>query len=719
MQVRYTLAFPARPQHGRRRPCRCTTGRGDWRLDRGRGRRPSCCAPRPRSSARCRRRRDAGGTVLLFPGAAADALRHAATCSSTRPPASVDFGRRRRPSRPSSTSAPAGHARRPRHRAGATLRACLAGARTDRPARCPTSATCRAACAARSSAGSPRDSVVVGHRRGRRADVVRHGRPSTAHYRRLTFQNRPVRGSGPGRRCRCTRRPTRSRRCGSRGARRERGWPRPRCGGAARWRSAVPAVARRRRRRPGRPRRRSTGSTTGTSRRCGPPASRGQGVTIAEIDTGVNAALPELPGRVLRGHRPRRAGGNGQVDREIDAFGHGTAMASIMVARPGPARTSPASRRTRRSCRSPCRSTAPPTQAGPTTCPRRSATPPTTAPRSSACRWAASGRRAPDGEPCPADEQAAIFYALRKGAVVVASVGNTGPTQQHRRGARRVPRRRLGRRGRRGRATSRASPTAQPYLTLVAPGVGVPSLGRVAGPGLLGQGHEPGDGDRLGRAGAGVVEVPDADAAGDRRPRAGHARRPPHDAQHAPTATGCSNAYRAVTATVPADAPNPVYDAGRAVPARQRPARRADGARRRAARPRGPTAATRPFEVGATPRRSTAECSPGSAVGRRRVAAPAGRLRRRRVGLAGAAPRAAAVAAPPNRAGRRRRTSAARDAGRSRRPAPGPSPVSSDAQAAAGGAVDRADHRPQRGLRRRLADARRPSSTRSPISISR
>src|SRR4051794_5713931 len=62
--------------------------------------------------------------------------------------------------------------------------------------------------------------------------------------------------------------------------------------------------------------------------------ARGQGITIAEIDTGVNANLPELRGRVLAG-ADLGGRGDGQVDRQVDTFGHGTAMASIMVARPG------------------------------------------------------------------------------------------------------------------------------------------------------------------------------------------------------------------------------------------------------------------------------------------------------------------------------------------------------------------------------------------------
>ncbi|MDT4985320.1 MAG: rane-anchored mycosin, partial [Pseudonocardiales bacterium] len=61
---------------------------------------------------------------------------------------------------------------------------------------------------------------------------------------------------------------------------------------------------------------------------------RGQGVTIAEVDTGVNAKLPELAANVLPGKDFGRTG-DGRIDREVNEFGHGTAMASIMVGRAG------------------------------------------------------------------------------------------------------------------------------------------------------------------------------------------------------------------------------------------------------------------------------------------------------------------------------------------------------------------------------------------------
>ncbi|WP_375477577.1 S8 family serine peptidase [uncultured Jatrophihabitans sp.] len=213
--------------------------------------------------------------------------------------------------------------------------------------------------------------------------------------------------------------------------------------------------------------------------------ARGQGVTIAVIDTGVNAALPELRGRVLRG-TDLGTGGDGRVDREVEAFGHGTAMASIMVGRPGVLGI---------------RGLAPAAKVLPIAVPLAGTTDaerPDNLPR--AVTYAADhgakiismslgGTRTPDAdsEACPADEQAAIFHALRKGAVVLAAVGNTGPT----RNTVEEPGVCLGvvsvgavdATGTVARFSGR-----QPYLTLVAPGVDVPSIGRIAGQAFSGSG---------------------------------------------------------------------------------------------------------------------------------------------------------------------------------------------------------------------------------------
>ncbi|HEX6471296.1 MAG TPA: S8 family serine peptidase [Streptosporangiaceae bacterium] len=61
------------------------------------------------------------------------------------------------------------------------------------------------------------------------------------------------------------------------------------------------------------------------------PLTQGRGVTVAVIDTGVNAALPDLKGSVLPGKDFERAADRGMVDHD-PGTGHGTGMASLIVA---------------------------------------------------------------------------------------------------------------------------------------------------------------------------------------------------------------------------------------------------------------------------------------------------------------------------------------------------------------------------------------------------
>ena len=213
--------------------------------------------------------------------------------------------------------------------------------------------------------------------------------------------------------------------------------------------------------------------------------ARGQGVTIAEIDTGVTASLPELKGRILPG-KDFGIAGNGQVDREINSFGHGTAMASIMVARPGLLDIT---------------GLAPGAKILPVAVPLDGTTDSKQPDRlAAAIAWAADhganvinlslgGKQYPgvDHVPCPPAEQQAVFHALDKGAVVVAAVGNTGPTTN----TVEDPGACLGvvSVGAVDRSGALAGFSShQPYLTLVAPGVNVPSLGRRSGDAFSGDG---------------------------------------------------------------------------------------------------------------------------------------------------------------------------------------------------------------------------------------
>jgi subtilisin family serine protease len=283
---------------------------------------------------------------------------------------------------------------------------------------------------------------------------------------------------------------------------------------------------------------------------------RGQGVTIAEIDTGVNAAVPELSGRILPG-KDFGSSGDGRTDREVAEFGHGTAMASIMVASPGLLDIT---------------GLAPDAKILPIAVPLNGTTDanaPDHLPES--IRWAADhgakvismslgGKRNPtsDNQPCPADEQSAVFHALRKGAVVIASVGNTGPTKNTIEepgvclGVVSVG------------AVDAAGMVAQfsgrqPYLSLVAPGVSIPSLSRVAGQAYSGDGTS--QATALVSAAAALVWSKYPRMSGRQvitrllATLDAHRTKPSKDYGY-----GMLDAYQAATANIAASTPNPVYD---------------------------------------------------------------------------------------------------------------------------------------------------------------
>ncbi len=323
--------------------------------------------------------------------------------------------------------------------------------------------------------------------------------------------------------------------------------------------------------------------------------ARGQGVTIAEIDTGVNAALPELHGRILQGV-DFGAKGNGHIDRDRDAFGHGTAMASIMVGRPGLFDIT---------------GLAPGAKILPIAVPLDDTTTegmPDRVPQ--AIRYAANhhakiismslgGTRSAgaDSEPCGDDEQAAIYYALRKGALVVASVGNTGPTKN----TIEDPGVCLGvvSVGAIDSVGTVASFSGrQSYLSLVAPGVNIPSLGRIVGEAYSGDGTS--QATALTSAAAALVwsAHPDLDARGvATRILAtldAHRRTPSPSYGY-----GRLDAYRAVTAHIPAGTPNPVFDA--VVPFMSRQDALAKPARKPPKAVAEPLDSLGPYEVGTLP----------------------------------------------------------------------------------------------------------------------
>jgi type VII secretion-associated serine protease mycosin len=142
------------------------------------------------------------------------------------------------------------------------------------------------------------------------------------------------------------------------------------------------------------------------------PISQGQGVTVAVLDTGVQADLPELSGVVLPGTDATGGGGDGRTDTDdAPVPGHGTAMAALIASQGG---------------RTGFLGMAPKAKILPVTV------------HSSAAANAPGIRYAVDhgakvinisqvvNGPCLADLQRAVSYAIEHDVVVVAGAGNTG-----------------------------------------------------------------------------------------------------------------------------------------------------------------------------------------------------------------------------------------------------------------------------------------------------
>lgn len=324
--------------------------------------------------------------------------------------------------------------------------------------------------------------------------------------------------------------------------------------------------------------------------------ARGQGITIAEVDTGVNATLPELSGRVLPG-RDFGVGGDGRVDREVDTFGHGTAMASIMVGRQGLLGIT---------------GIAPDAKVLPLAVPLIGTTDATPNDHlAEAIRWAADhggqvismslgAARDPvrSTVPCPAAEQAAVFYALSKGAVLLAAAGNRGQSTN----AVEEPGVCLGviSVGAVDEAGTLASFSSRhPYLTLAAPGVSIASLSRTPGSAFSGDGTS--QATAIASAVIALVWSKFPKLTGAQIVTRVLATLARHTTRRDPGyGYGIIDAYRALTRQVPAGAPNPVYAAAAPFLDRDRAFAKAAGAPRPA--PAGvERAAYGTFSVGGAP----------------------------------------------------------------------------------------------------------------------
>ena len=152
----------------------------------------------------------------------------------------------------------------------------------------------------------------------------------------------------------------------------------------------------------------------------------GRGITVAVLDSGVQADIPELRGKVLPGADFIGNGSDGRTDYDSDEFSHGTAMASLIVAAKG---------------FSGIEGLAPAAKILPVAVPLASVVRRGEPPRNAtarAIRYAADhGARIismslggprderEDRVPCPQAIQDAVLHAIAKGALVVAAAGNS------------------------------------------------------------------------------------------------------------------------------------------------------------------------------------------------------------------------------------------------------------------------------------------------------
>jgi subtilisin family serine protease len=283
--------------------------------------------------------------------------------------------------------------------------------------------------------------------------------------------------------------------------------------------------------------------------------ARGDGITIAEIDTGVDADIGVFAGQLRPGKDFGSLGGDGRIDRDKDSYGHGTSMASIMVGKPGQLGI---------------QGLAPGATLLPVAIPLSGTTDAASDDKlAEAIRWSADHgakiismslggvRKATSNtSACPEDEQQAIFHAISKGVIVFASSGNRGDQDN----AVEEPGVCLGVVS--VGATDRAGTVApfssrHSYLTLTAPGVNIPSIGHDGSP-YAGNGTS--QATAIASAAAALVwsKYPKLTASQvlARLLATLDGRRATADPAYG---YGTINPERAVTAAVPASAPDPVF----------------------------------------------------------------------------------------------------------------------------------------------------------------
>ncbi|WP_301177653.1 type VII secretion-associated serine protease mycosin [Actinomadura geliboluensis] len=199
------------------------------------------------------------------------------------------------------------------------------------------------------------------------------------------------------------------------------------------------------------------------------PVTKGKGVTVAVIDTGVNAQLPDMKPVVLPGTDLTGKGGDGRRDNDSNNHGHGTGMASLIASqgtKTGFVGIAPEAK---------ILPIAAPSVSGPTT--------------AKAVRYAVdNGAKVVNisessesagiyPNQCPPELLDAVKYAAEKDVVIVASAGNSGDIGNKPNYPASCPGvvavGAFGHDGKPWKSTQR-----QPYVTVAAPGADVGYLGK-------------------------------------------------------------------------------------------------------------------------------------------------------------------------------------------------------------------------------------------------
>ncbi|MCW2902327.1 MAG: Type secretion-associated serine protease mycosin [Streptosporangiaceae bacterium] len=196
------------------------------------------------------------------------------------------------------------------------------------------------------------------------------------------------------------------------------------------------------------------------------PITKGAGVTVAVIDTGVNSQLPDLNGVVIPGADLENGGGDGRMDTDTKDGGHGTGMAALIASQ---------------GTTTGFVGVAPEAKIMPIV-----ATGGDTVKIAKGVRYAtdhgakvvniSQGSAAPSGQ-CLPQIQEAVGYAIQHDVVVVSSAGNEGDTLN----SAHAPSvcagvLSVGAIDYKNRAWVKTQ--RQPYVTVAAPGVSVGSIGR-------------------------------------------------------------------------------------------------------------------------------------------------------------------------------------------------------------------------------------------------